>query len=540
MEKKFTIEPINLSEYSTNKELQKIFKVSPIIVKHTGKKIKSEPVIKLNGKLIEKKSKQYQLLYEEPFEGAYRDVGEWQITIVGSGKNFVGSTTVTQTISPKLLTKATITLDKEAYTYNNVTGVTYPNKVVVKDGKKTLTEGTDYRLSYENCGKIGTATVIVTGCGNYSGTTKKTYRIKGIQLKAEMLTQTTNFKYDGIQKEVIQNVNYQLSYKGVDLVKGTDYTVSYAGDRTKAGKFKVTFKGINKYSGSVTKTFSIGCASISGAQVTLGNADNVTFAKNGAKPKPAVYFQGTLLTEGKDYAITYVNNKKVASKDAKAAPYLYITGIGNFKGNTKRNPVKFTIVGAPLNLYTKISVSDLQYVNKKNNYVPTVTLTDRTSGKKLVKKTDYSATYSYEIWDAGTAAYRKLTRNKLTAADFVSDRIKMRVTVTGKKNYSGVISAEYEIYKKSITSLKVDPISNQVYTGKAIEPEITVSRKVKEGKKYVYYPVDASNYEVEFKNNIKKGTATILVYGKGEYGGVKKVTFKITSQKMKWWNIFDN
>ena len=55
------------------------------------------------------------------------------------------------------------------------------------------------------------------------------------------------------------------------------------------------------------------------------------------------------------------------------------------------------------------------------------------------------------------------------------------------------------------------------------------------------YPLDPACYEVEYSNNIEKGTATVFIHGKGEYGGVKKVTFKITGQKMSWWeNIFSS
>ena len=49
--------------------------------------------------------------------------------------------------------------------------------VTLKDGDKTLTEGTDYELSYANNVDPGTATVTITGKGNYAGTASATFAI---------------------------------------------------------------------------------------------------------------------------------------------------------------------------------------------------------------------------------------------------------------------------------------------------------------------------------------------------------------------------
>ena len=71
----------------------------------------------------------------------------------------------------------------------------------------------------------------------------------------------------------------------------------------------------------------------------------------------------------------------------------------------------------------------------------------------------------------------------------------------------------------------VAAIANQVYTGKAITPAVTVkvgSRKLTKG----------TDYTVAYKNNINAGTATVTITGKGKYKGSKSVTFKITAKKI--------
>lgn len=529
----FTILPINLNDYATDGELQKILSISPVYVKKTGKEIKGVPVVKLNGKSISLKAKQFTLEYPGQRDGAYLEAGSDEIRIVGTGKNFTGSTTVVQTISRKLILDVSIALDKSAYPYDALTGETYPRTITVKDGKTILEKGRDYEVSYVNYDRIGTAAVVITGRGEYSGVKAKTYKITGIKLTTSMVKQLTGFTYDGTKHSVVKGVNYQIADKGVELQEGKDYEISYTGERTNAGKFKVTFKGINQYAGSVTKTYTIAKVNASRLSVNLPNADSVEYAKNGSMPKPEVRFAGTLLQEGKDYTITYVNNKKTALSTDRKAPCFYLTGKGNFTGNTKSTPIKFTIINSSLEDQVMIKAEDILYKNKRNNHVPVLTLTDKESGKKLSKKADYQVNYTYEIWDKDLGGYKPFMDERVEASE---ERIRMRITVTGAGNYTGSISAEYEIYPKSITAIKVDRILAQEYKGEEIEPVPVVTIRVKEGKKSKYVPLSAENYEVEYENNINRGTATMYIYGKGEYGGVKKVTFKITSQKMFWWD----
>lgn len=78
--------------------------------------------------------------------------------------------------------------------------------------------------------------------------------------------------------------------------------------------------------------------------------------------------------------------------------------------------------------------------------------------------------------------------------------------------------------KTDISKLTFGKIGNKVYTGKKINPSVTVkngSIKLRSGK----------DYTVSYKNNTKIGTATITITGKGIYTGTKKLTFKIVPGK---------
>ena len=142
-------------------------------------------------------------------------------------------------------------------------------------------------------------------------------------------------------------------YDGELLTAGKDYTVSYRNNTNAASADAVNAKGA-----SIAPT------------VTVKGKGN---------------FSGTGQRRSRSSPLTYKNNTKTASAEDTKAQYLYIIGKGNFADNTKDMPVKFTIVEAPLDAQT-IVVDNVPYKNKNNNFVPTVTITDSTTGKKLAKK----------------------------------------------------------------------------------------------------------------------------------------------------------
>ena len=88
-------------------------------------------------------------------------------------ENFKGTKQATFTIVPASLSNASVTgLSTQLYTGKFLT----PKPMVTLAGK-TLREGTDYTLSYKNNLEVGTATVTVTGKGNYAGTKTATFQI---------------------------------------------------------------------------------------------------------------------------------------------------------------------------------------------------------------------------------------------------------------------------------------------------------------------------------------------------------------------------
>jgi len=99
--------------------------------------------------------------------------GTAYVTIRGIGA-YTGSVTKNFTISKKSISNLTMNLSQTSYTYD---GTAKKPKVTVKDGSRTLVSGTDYSVSYSNNTNAGTASVTVTGKGNYTGTASLSFRI---------------------------------------------------------------------------------------------------------------------------------------------------------------------------------------------------------------------------------------------------------------------------------------------------------------------------------------------------------------------------
>ncbi len=95
------------------------------------------------------------------------------ITITGTGE-YKDERSVTFNITARSIANASVS-SISAQTY---TGKAIVPSVVVKDLNKTLVAGSDYTITYSNNTNPGTATITITGKGNYNLTKKVTFTIK--------------------------------------------------------------------------------------------------------------------------------------------------------------------------------------------------------------------------------------------------------------------------------------------------------------------------------------------------------------------------
>ena len=498
---------------------------------------KPVPTVLRNGKKLKNKTDftvEYPDLAEENV-GAYKEAGTYTILIKGKG-GYSGERAVALTITEsKLMSKASVSKIKNQ-TY---TGAAIEPAVTVKFGKTVLIEGTDYSVTYANNKEIGTASIIITGKGDYVGEKTVTFKIAGTAINKAKVT--------GIPKSVIytgSDITAESAVWGTEpvltvvvnkekkvLTEGTDYTVSYQKNNAK-GTASIIFTGINGYSGTLKKTFKITAYDIAKdveEQMTAFIVGQPVYAKGGSKPEPVVMFGNTVLKAGVDYTLSYKNNTKINDgTNAKKLPTVTIKGKGNFSGSIALN---YIIESQDISLLS-MTVEDKVYSKKANAYKSAPKIIDL-DGKTLKAGTDYekNVVYTYKYDTVLADGTERKTGEVVGAKDILPAGTVVVVTVTGKGNYSSdtTLQGEYRIVAGSIAKATVK-VENQIYTGEAVEPgKDAVTVKV--GK----VTLTADDYDIiSYSNNVKKGTATMTIRGKGNYGGTKTVKFTIKSKGLFW------
>ena len=539
---------------------------------------------------------------------SYVTPGKYTVEITGKG-NYTGTRQITVTLADVakeqiLMSKVTVakvpdvTYDADLCDGNNAKGMTPALTVTYGSGKNKVTlykegdvnaagetvsaENADYTVTWINNRYVGTATAVLTGTGKiledgtaigtYFGEKRITFKIKGTALSANMVSWADGSKnvsvvYNGEEQEPEVRVSLQKKVKGKDgkMVTQTtylreydeyaqygDYKVSYL-KNVDAGTATVVITGVGGYTGTVKKTFKITQADLAaeGTEAKIGVADSIPFVKIGAKPAIVVTAKmanGNTVTlkEGKDYTVTYANNKAVSegkNLTEKKLPLITVKGKGNFKGSIKQT---FTITNKSLadkvNPIT-VTVADVPANKNKGKFVSKPVVTDET-GTKLKEKTDYTLTYSL------------LTENGAVELDTKTGIVNepgstIRITITGAGNYRGegsVLTADYRITEFDFKKVTVKVVPKTLpYTTKPVtltEEDLILTMKVGTGRQAVVEELKLitdgddtkDGYKIiGYKNNVNKGTAQVTLQGCGKYGGTKTVKFYIGTRPFLWW-----
>ena len=417
-----------------------------------------------------------------------------------------------------------------------------PSVEVIAKGK--VIDSTNYTVEWEDdLVSAGTKKVVISGKAEkgYIGTVTKTFKITATNLsnvaKIDTVKWLAKVNVDVQTGRAVQPENMLIAKKansGLRLKEGTDYTVTYRGNE-KAGKATVIYTGIGKYKGTIKKTFTVNAVElftqnepvagvvVEGITDAKGNSVASIFHQKGSRLDITVSINGKVLKEGVDYKVTYKRNKAVTTGKMKEnqKPQVIIQGLKAYKGKLTKS---FVIIPASLE-DMNMTVKDVAYQKKKGKYVSVPELTDA-GGAKLKVNRDYTLTYYLIDGEKQT----KLDKKK----DVVGVYSKVKVVATAKSaNYRDSREAVYTVTVQDIAKAKVVVKSKQ-YTGKEITltaEDFTTIRigktNLKEG---VHYIIVADSY----KNNIKQGTASVTIRGIGDYGGTKKVNYKITRRAMVW------
>lgn len=381
------------------------------------------------------------------------EVGTGIVTIAGIKNNTGTITKMFRIIAP--LSKCTVApIPDQQHTGSPITPT-----VTIKCGNSILVEGTDYTVSYANNINIGTATVTIRSANNsnYTGSTTATFHI-GNNIGAFIISgYAPSYTYTG--KAITPGVVVESGNSR--LTQGTDYTVSYA-NNTNAGTATITVTGIGKYSGTQTANFIIEGKNIETCDTT-GVTDK-TYTGDAYTPSITVSDNGTVLKNGVDYILTYVNNTNPGTAS------ILVQGMSNNYVGTKI--ISFKIAGVPIKglkaatikynsiklSWTKQSYADgYQICDSKSKVVKNVTKNSATITKLSAGKTYKYKVRSYIRNSDGSRSYGAFSPVLSTTTKLKTPSVKITSTKKGQAriSWSKVSGATgYEIYYKKSKGAK--------------------------------------------------------------------------------------
>lgn len=243
-------------------------------------------------------------------------VGSYSETLtISSNHNTSAEVSLAFTVEPKSLEGAQVNVTGD-YTYDGNEKKPSGSAVTVTLNDETLTEGSDYTLSYENNTDAGTATVTATGVGSYTGTATGNFTIAKATPAYTVPTGLT--------------ATYGSTLADVALPTGWDWDVpnTSVGD-VGENPFSAAFtpddaKNYNTVTENLTVTVS--AKDISNAEITLGEALTYT-GQEQTQQITSVTVDGLTVT----YDVT-------GNTGTDAGSYtLTVTGTGNFTGTATKD-----------------------------------------------------------------------------------------------------------------------------------------------------------------------------------------------------------
>ena len=414
--------------------------------------------------------------------------------------------TISWKINAKNLSGNVTVSDVEDKTY---TGSAITPEVEVKDTARNtvLTKNTDYTISYKNNVNAGTATITITGKGNYTGTVEKTFKINGDENPIKVTNKTV---YTGSTVDLSTLVSDAQGDVTFSIkTNGTTTASTLSGSKLTAGAMSAT--------DDKDQTVVITAKAAGNGNYNPGNKEititvqkyTATLTWNSTTPNSIIY--GTTgktatatvkVTEGTAGKVTYTSGTTdVLEIDAN-------TGALTTK---KVGSSEITAKMARTSTVKEASVKKTITVTAKKIEIPT--------GKTLTyngeEQTGVDSKAEYRL--SGTVKATNIGTYTATAILADANNTQWSDGSTTAKTISWKINA-----KNLSGNVTISNIADQTYTGSAITPQPTVTDTARNKAL-----TNNSDYTLSYKDNTTVGTATITITGKGNYTGTVEKTFKI-------------
>ena len=407
--------------------------------------------------------------------------GQGAVTVTGIG-NYTGSVVLTFTITAS--DRLTISGLPSTVTYN---GAQQQPEFTVKDGNgNTLVKDQDYTVSYTDNLNVGTATVTVTGLGEYTGLTATgTFRIEAKLLNLDVTADpASGVVGDGqtpavtvkLDNQELADTAYTLSYQKYDA--DGNLVPAQESDLADAGMYVIIATGTGEHAGALGSTTFVRLASGSGTLdpvIPNPDPDNdpndegvsvdattgvITMTYNG-KDRVSVLDGIKITTDGTTEATitsTKVSYNSGAQEDL-AGYQMINAGVYTVTYTATEGTAVVTVIINPKNINDgTISVTGLgekEYTYDATQQSPNVSLTDSETNS-ITATTDYTVA---QVSQTNAGSYQ--------------------VAITGTGNYTGVRYGTFIINQAelTVTGIGVKPAFVYGYTSRDLtkDTEFTVN-----------------------------------------------------------------
>ena len=580
----YTLTPISLDDVNID-----IANPQPV---YTGNEMKAADIgLKLTYGSYTLTDADYSLVFKDAVNADVVD-GRAARVIIGAKGNFSGTVEKEFNIQPMPIGSQTdINATAETLIY---TGDPQAPKLTINQvtGRlRALTEGTDYRVvHYLDETKtalqdtpftaVGTYYVRIEGLGNYASTINPYRDIKYEIVTREVKDGLTVTFVDSMACPVLNGVpacvyngnahepSIRVTYNDKTLNGPDDtnpeYELTYT-NNTNAGKATVTITGVGSFAGTTTVDFMIQPKDITGDDINYldknGNAfqNDVSYdwTKATIHPELTIYdrTRNTDLVAGddttSDYRIEYYDENSDDNTQSNAGLVtITITGHGNYTGTQEFTyyigediSKAYTLVNGSRSVTT--TYTGLEQAPAENS----ITVEKGSSALTLVDENGENR-YDIAYYKNGFDKANKVNRDQIIDAATYYIAV---VGVPSKGTYAKTSesnSCAYTIYPRSIAPSYVlvsGYDGSYYYTGQPIEPkaitvedtDLPVTSDQADPQRRSVKLVNGTDYDISYTNNTSAGKASIIVTGKGNYGGSRVAYFNIVSSNTDGNNTWD-
>lgn len=457
-------------------------------------------------------------------ETVLTDAGVYTVDVTGSGNWSGSSGSAVLVILPKNLAQGNTDNGTNAVVLDAVADQTYDGtaktpSVRLTYGTADLT-GSDCSVTYYNNVEAGSASIVIVGHGNYTGSRTTSFTISRLDISGDDRFQVTapgNVVYNGGEQKQAPAV----TYKGTALTEGRDYTLSYSADAANAGEVTVTVHGAGSFSGSKTAAYQILPKTLTDhSTISVADIGVQTYTGDAITPTPAVTYWSDAgaalsLTAGadRDFTVTYaVKSGSGGTLDGSGRPVgvgaytILISGTGNY---TDSCSVEFTIAAASGGLIVTTNLITKPYIGTNYDLIALIEVKDGT--KKLTFGTDYTL---------GTENVRDVNT-------YV-------VPVTGINGYHGSTAQATVVITPAVLTGITTGSTSLTYDGTPKAPEITAvtaGALTLTGADYTVAYRDASG-NVSSAKPSASGDYTMVVTGQGNFTGTAEQPFTISANEL--------